>query len=125
MAALEINCPACGNEALLRREPVYEGFRKTGEALLCAGCGHRFDSEAEVPFVTRRAASVFTADERPRPVVLFSEDEKTRNCRHCVHYLKNPFTQWCALHRRETDALEVCDRFTRRPQTPPAAAGPV
>lgn len=119
MASLEIQCPGCGQETLLRREPVYDGFRKTGESLRCSGCGHPFATESDVPYVVRRAAAVFGADERPKPVVLFSEDEKTRNCRHCAHYLQNPFTQWCALHRRETDALEVCGQFSRKSVKPP------
>jgi hypothetical protein len=128
-AKLEIVCTACGAEALLRREAVYEGFRKTGERLLCSACGYAYACEEAVPFKDRPVVKVFTEADRLAPVVVFDDDEKTRNCRHCVHYVVNPFTEWCGRHRRETAATEVCAQFTRRPLVPPAkpvlGAGPL
>ncbi len=117
MAALEIRCTQCGAETLLRREPLYEGFRKVGETLACSGCGHRFPDEASVPYITRPPVAIFSEADRPRTPALFSEADKTRNCRHCAHYLKNPFTQWCSRHKRETEALDVCADFKRKPAT--------
>jgi hypothetical protein len=111
---LEIVCSACGAEAFLRREPVYEGFRKTGERLSCSQCGHEYAGEQDVPFKARRAPSVFSEDDKPKTVDLFQSDEKGRNCRHCVHYVVNPFIQRCALCHREVQATDVCERFERR-----------
>ena len=118
---LEIICSACGADALLRREPVYEGLRKAGERLSCAACGHVFASEAEVPFKQSAGPAIFTEADRVRPVDLFKADERNRNCRYCVHYLVNPFKQYCARHHREVAATDVCAQFTRKPDESGAA----
>lgn len=100
---------------LLRREPVYEGFRKTGEKLLCASCGHEFAGEDDVPRIDTRGPVIFTEAERPKAPRLFREAEKQRCCRYCKHYVVNPFMQWCGLHRKEVAATDLCDRFDRKP----------
>jgi uncharacterized Zn finger protein len=46
--SVEISCTACGQESLLKRVPKYDGFKKVGEALTCASCGHEYADEAEV-----------------------------------------------------------------------------
>ena len=123
-AKLEILCSACGADALLRRDPVYEGFHKTGDRLLCSSCGHAYASEADVPFKTRQRPAVFTEADKLKAVDVFQPDEKQRNCRYCSHYTVNPFTQWCGLHKREVAATDSCPRFARRPDgqasAPPA-----
>jgi len=111
---IEIVCSACGEETLLRREPVYEGFRKTGETLQCSTCGHVFASEDEVPYKEARTPAIFTDDDRPARVAVFGEDERRRVCRYCVHYVVNPFTQRCGRHDRFVEATDTCDDFTRR-----------
>lgn len=117
--SVEILCPACGRDTLLRREPLYDGFKKTGEALSCAGCGHPFASEADVPFKGRAAPKVFDDSDRPREFKLFELGEVERLCRHCQHYTVNPFRQFCAAHRKEVEATDTCDRFTPKPAEPP------
>lgn len=117
--SVEIVCPACGREALLRREPVYEGFKKTGETLSCANCGHGFPSEGEVPFKGRAKPQVFTDEDRSREIRLFAQGEVDRLCRHCLHYTVNPFRQFCAYHRKEVEATDTCDHFAPKPAEPP------
>ncbi|MDA0577067.1 MAG: hypothetical protein O3B24_03100 [Verrucomicrobia bacterium] len=116
---LEIICGACGEDALLRREPVFEGFKKTGERLSCSACGHVYDSEDEVPFKASRRAQVFTDADRTVDVAVFREEERARCCRYCVNYVINPFTQWCSLHRRDVEATDICDQFKRKPPEKP------
>lgn len=116
-ASREIECPACGREALLLRRPRYEGFQKVGETLSCTACGHVFASEDEVPYKARADVRVFSESERPKAPKVFSENEADQLCRHCAHYVVNPFMQWCGLHRREVEATDTCDRFTKK--TPP------
>jgi len=116
MSHLEINCPGCGSETLLRREPVYEGFTKTGEKLFCAECGHAFDSEEEIPYKDASGPAVFSDADKPRRIDVFDDDEKARNCRYCVHYVVNPFIQRCGLHHREVAATDLCDDFERKPE---------
>jgi len=113
---VEIVCAACGEETLIRREAVYEGFKKTGEKLSCSGCGHVYPDEAAVPFKQKRAPSLFSDDDRSRTVDIFAATEKGHNCRHCVHYVVNPFTQRCGLHNRVVEATDVCGSFERNPK---------
>lgn len=116
--SLEIMCEACGAESLLRREPVYKGFAKVGETLSCLACGHVYPDESAVPFKVARKVAIFTEADRSKTEQVFDNDADTRNCRHCVAYLKNPFTQWCTRHSRETDALETCGDFKRKVEDP-------
>lgn len=111
MAGLEIICTECGADALVRREPVYEGFKKVGEEFFCSACGHKFDSEKDVPFKGGSKVSVFDESDKPKIVDVFSGEERGRNCRYCGHYLVNPFTQRCALHFKEVKATDYCDDF--------------
>jgi hypothetical protein len=116
---LEISCPACGKITLLRREPVYEGFTKTGETLSCSGCGETFGSEADVPFNMDLRPEVFTESDRSDSVEVFDESEKQRVCRYCMNYTVNPFTQWCSLHKKDVEATDTCDKFKKRESESP------
>ncbi|AKJ65487.1 hypothetical protein [Kiritimatiella glycovorans] len=112
MAAVEINCPACGRETLLRREPCFEGLRKTGEALSCASCGHLFADESQIPYKSApQTPELFDESDRSPAADVFDGDETRRLCRHCAHYTVNPFLQWCAQHRREVEATDTCPDF--------------
>lgn len=115
MAGLEIVCTECGADTLLRREPLYEGFRKTGENLFCAACGFSYESEKNVPYKDQRRVSVFDESDKPKIVDVFAGEERGRNCRYCRHYLVNPFTQRCGLHFKEVQATDVCDDFEIEP----------
>jgi hypothetical protein len=114
-SGVEILCSACGQESLLKRTPRYEGFRKVGESLTCASCGHAYAAESEVPFKQRRQPRVFDASDAPRTVRVFTEGEADRLCRHCRHYVVNPFLQRCGLRGKLVEATDTCDRFERKP----------
>jgi hypothetical protein len=118
----EIVCAACKADTLVRAEPVFEGFRKVGQRFVCVSCGHAYADEAQIPWKEKGKASVFTDADRSETVSVFREDEKGRSCRHCAHYVVNPFTQWCSVHRKEVQATEFCDRFA--PKALRAAPGP-
>jgi hypothetical protein len=113
--SIEISCPACSADALLRREATYDGFKKTGERLFCAACGHQFASEQDVPFKLKSKPSVFSAADLPKIINIFQGDEQGRNCRHCTHYVVNPFIQRCTLCRREVQATDLCADFCAKP----------
>lgn len=112
----EIVCSACGAETLLLRKPRYEGFKKIGEILCCASCGHEYESESAVPFKDRPRLQVFSKADRSAELKVFREEEKGRLCRYCSHYVVHPFVQWCAAHRKEVEATDTCDRFLPKPQ---------
>lgn len=115
MRNLEINCRNCGKTALVRAEPVYEGFRRTGEAFVCLGCGFRYPSEAETPFAVHEAKpDVFTAEEKRKAPSIFGEEEFGHSCRWCAHYVVNPFDQRCGLTGKTVDATDVCFKFLRK-----------
>ena len=111
MSKFAIHCAACGRETFLRREPVYEGFRKVGETLQCTSCGHEYASDAEVPYTSASRPKVFSAADLPPRPTLFSGDEQGKNCRHCRHYVTNPFVQRCGLHQMEVQATDCCPDF--------------
>jgi len=135
--SVEIICAACGADTLIRREPVYEGFKKTGQKLSCAACGHEYASEEDVPFKGRSTSSIFGEEDRPRRPEVFAEEDRSRrpevfaaaergrNCRHCRHYLLNPFTQRCGLHQKEVRATDVCDDFAPPGIDPSESDAPV
>lgn len=113
-----IQCRACGRESFLLRTPKYEGFKKVGEVLSCAACGHTYDGEDDVPYQGVRKVTVFDPSEAPRDVKVFDDTEKGRFCRYCRHYLVNPFTQRCGLRRKEVEATDCCGDFSARPVKP-------
>ncbi len=114
MPKFAIQCKACGRETFLRREPVYEDFRKVGETLHCASCGHEYASEAEVPYTSASRPKVFSDADRPTRPQLFAGDEKGKSCRHCRHYVTNPFVQRCGLHQMEVLATDCCPDFAAK-----------
>jgi hypothetical protein len=120
--SIEIICPACGKDTLLKRTPHYEGFKRVGDDLACSSCGHSFASEAEVPFKTKQQSTLFDRNELKNRPRIFKPGEAARLCRHCVHYVVNPFVQRCALQRKEVEATDSCASFKVRPvpDKPPA-----
>lgn len=112
MSAVEINCLNCKKETLLHREAVYDGFDKIGEKLTCSACGFEYASEDEVPFVEQTSDPIlFTDADRSVKISIFTEDESRKLCRYCAHYLINPFTQFCSIHKKEVQATDSCPRF--------------
>ena len=113
-AGRAIHCPACGENSVLRREAVYDGFRKTGEKLTCFGCGHAFGSESDVPYTDVRPR-LFTDADRSAEVRVFSAEDELHTCRYCIHYVVNPFVQRCSLHQRLVEATDSCPDFEATP----------
>ena len=112
MKTVEIICTNCGADTLLKRDPVYEGFTKTGERLSCSSCGHVYDAESDVPFKKKVSEpKIFSDADRSAKVEVFEDAENARLCRYCANYIINPFTQFCAVHKKEVQATDTCDRF--------------
>ena len=115
MTRVEIICTACGEDTLLKREPMYEGFAKTGEELSCSACGHIFESEEAVPFKEQEAApEIFTDADRSQSVELFEADENKSLCHYCSNYVINPFMQFCSTHKKEVQATDTCTQFAEK-----------
>ena len=114
---MAIICSECGADTFVRREPVYDGFKKAGETIKCVSCGHTYADESEVPFKDTSGPKLFTDADRSKRVNVFRSDEKGHNCRHCAHYVVNPFIQRCGLHKIEVEASDLCDDFTPKTDT--------
>lgn len=110
---VEIVCPQCGQEALLIREPVYEGFEKVGERRKCSACGYFFADDEEPGYKLEEHVEIFGESDRSQKTEVFEDGERGILCRYCRHYVLNPFTQWCGLHRREVEATDTCDSFEK------------
>lgn len=113
MSSVEIHCSACGEDALLLREAVYEGFTKSSESLRCSHCGHTFESEQDVPFKEKTPFHIFTDADRSHDPEVFKDDE-FRMCHRCRSYVVNPFMQWCDRHRKEVQATDTCPQFEEK-----------
>ena len=115
MAKVEINCTNCGVESFLHREALYKGLTKIGESLSCSACGYVYPNEDAVPFLNDiPQATVFTDIDRSQKINIFSKTEAENLCRYCVNYIINPFTQFCALHKKEVQATDSCPQFIKR-----------
>jgi DNA-directed RNA polymerase subunit RPC12/RpoP len=111
---LQIVCSACGADTFLKREPLYEGLRKVGERLQCGDCGHVYADDEAIPYKDTAGPRIFTAADRSPDVKVFEGDATGHNCRHCRHYVVNPFLQRCGLHHIEVQATDVCDDFAAK-----------
>ena len=112
MRSMEIQCSGCGEVTLARLEPVYDGFKKTGESFICTGCGKLYETESATPFIEKRGApAVFNDDDRPDPISVFDDDERRKSCGWCRHFVVNPFTQRCGLTNKAVEATDLCLRF--------------
>ena len=119
-----ILCQACGQESLLKRAPRYDGFKRSGETLSCAACGHEFANEAGVPFLHKSKPADLDAKNLPPPPRIFRENENARLCRYCEFYVVNPFVQRCTRRQKEVEATDTCRDFRPKPEPPPAPAKP-
>ena len=111
---LELNCPGCGEITFLRRDPVYEGFIKTGESLSCSSCGKKFELEESIPFKKDTSRTIFAIEDRQDSKQLFDQSEKQCVCRYCINYIINPFTQWCNIKKKEVEATDTCENFRKK-----------
>jgi len=100
----EIRCPVCVKVTLVIRRPRFDGLKKVGESLSCSVCGTEFEDEAQVEFVEREKAEVFT------------EEDGVRLCLNCQRYVVNPFVQRCMLTLKEVEATDTCEKFALRPK---------
>lgn len=115
MKSMEINCTSCGERTLVRAEPVYDGFKKTGECFVCTACGKRYASADDTPFARDdKRPRVFTEADKPQALSVFRDDERQRSCGWCRHFVVNPFSQRCGLTNKETQATDLCVRFEKK-----------
>ena len=108
----EISCTACGKRSMVRREPVYEGFRKVSEIVICVSCGQRYAKQNTIPWAEKMGGlALFSDADKAQAPQIFKAEERGNSCRHCMHFVVNPFTERCGLHNRRVAATDICDDF--------------
>ncbi|NCD34622.1 MAG: hypothetical protein EOL87_14550 [Spartobacteria bacterium] len=115
----EAYCPQCKEVRLILRKSRYDGFTKIGEDQVCSSCGccfpeeKRSDKDAQSATEGKSDAfrALFSEDELPERPHVFNDDEQRHFCRYCVHYIVNPFKQWCGLNNKDVAATDSCEHF--------------
>ena len=110
----EIRCAGCGDVVLARREPLYDGFKKVGEVVVCTACGHRHEPDETQAVQAQTRPAIFGADDLPERPNVFSAEERRRCCRYCRHYVISRFDQRCALTSKTVASTDLCFDFDRR-----------
>ncbi len=111
---MDQTCPGCGAFTLFVTEPVYDGFEKVGDRQKCTQCGHVLAETDPEIMVGEAKPGIFSDDELPEKPEVFDESDTPTFCRHCVHYIVNPFTQRCGLHDKEVQATDTCGDFEEK-----------
>lgn len=94
-------CPACKERSFIKIKKDFDGFKAIAKKKTCALCSYEFKEDEEVSFL----------EEKP----LFDDMDKEKNsCRDCQHYIENPYTQRCMLHKKEVTAFDDCSDFVKQ-----------
>ena len=119
----EFVCPQCGMQAVVREEDIIEGlFDVVGKRYVCSSCGWQIPLEqiearhghtaASRQDPDNSALADLFGDEPPSAdVVMLSDEDTTRFCKNCRHYLKSPFLSRCLLSQRDVEPMGICEHF--------------
>ncbi|MGD9498468.1 MAG: hypothetical protein AB7Y46_19395 [Armatimonadota bacterium] len=132
-------CRACGHESVAKVKKLMDGWRCTGEVILCAFCQTPVtspsssapsapspvgaaDSAADAAALRRLAALL---DTEPAAPPRLADAARGCFCKDCRHFLRHPFYSRCLLHEKNVEPMEDCDDFDPRPEgADPASAAP-
>src|SRR5450759_4186255 len=92
------NCPHCGEDSIVRKKTLFDGWKAAGEILECSLCGKRVESGPAdaAPDVARAASEKLKKAEvllgsRLEPKTTLDREGLGRFCKNCAHYLVHPF----------------------------------
>ncbi len=117
----KIVCPFCKETSIAKLKNQMDGFRKTGEVLVCMLCNAelapvtaqkdtasaQIDSKMQDLGLLLGAAPVATAR------LTAATDEK-RFCKDCRHFLAHPFVDRCDMDNHPVEAMDDCEHFAPR-----------
>lgn len=115
----ERSCTFCGH-AVVAQAPSEQSHGQRSKAPSAADLfGQPYEPPRSVnpfgdgPITPAKAANPFGGPvEIARAKNPFGESAgPVQICRHCVHYVVNPFTQKCMLHHRDVSATDTCPDF--------------
>ena len=116
----KIVCPFCKETSIAKLKNQMDGFRKTGEVLVCMLCN------AELAPVTQKDTASAQIDSKMQDLGLLlgaapvatarltaATDEK-RFCKDCRHFLAHPFVDRCDMDNHPVEAMDDCEHFAPR-----------
>jgi len=118
----KIICPACGEPSMAKLQVKMDGFRKTGEVLVCMLC----NAELTEVNTAEQQSDAARNDQKLHdlgmllgavPVAtarLTAADDEKRFCKDCKHFLKHPFVDRCDLDNHPVEAMDDCSNFAPR-----------
>ncbi len=112
-------CTRCGRESVAKTKRILEGWTVFRECLVCAFCGTEIPETEKVGNDTAKkdklgALANLLGEVPVRPPSLTNENE-SRFCKDCRHFLRHPFLSRCLLHNRTTEPMDDCADFTPLP----------
>ncbi len=118
-----VRCPRCGENTVVKSRPRMDGWRKTGEVLVCLFCGGELgrpgDAAEEEVAAGKKAAGRFAAllgegAETAPAADLTPDEEGRRFCRNCVNFIEHPFKTLCGLDGSAADPMGECPKFEKK-----------
>ena len=119
---MQLTCPHCQQDSVVKLETEMDGWTKVREFLACAMCGESLESPDEGP--TTISSNVDESGKNDlldflgtneEAVEEYIADDGTRQfCRDCIHILDHPFKVYCLHHKKDVNPMDDCSDFDRK-----------
>jgi hypothetical protein len=118
----EVNCPHCGRSSFLKKVNVMDGWTKKGDILACAACSAKIadlkltsKSESEEKSAALSSLKSFLSEEKSeKKICISASDDEKMFCKDCLHFIKHPFADKCAILDKNVSPMDDCENFKRR-----------
>jgi len=117
------SCPHCGQETIVRKKTMYDGWKATGDLLVCGLCGKTLDSPAPTASGTKDSAEL---EQRKKAEALLgttldahktlARDDDAHFCKNCRHYIVHPFQSRCLYWNRPVEPMSDCPKYEPKPE---------
>ena len=113
-------CPHCRQDSIVRKKTAFDGWKATGEILVCGLCGKQVGTvtanaapaaagRGEAEAKLKKAESLLGSRLEPRKTL--DREGIERFCKNCVHYLVHPFQSRCLHWNRPVESMSDCAKF--------------
>lgn len=119
------HCSACGRDSVAKLQKLMDGWRCTGEVMICAFCKAPVVPPSGAvesrPAATEKAgASALSRladllDAKPVAAPQFADTAVGHFCKDCRHFLRHPFYSRCLRHDKAVEPMDDCGDFAPRP----------
>lgn len=119
------HCSACDRDSVAKPQKVMDGWRCTGEIMICAFCKTPVvppsgTAESRPTATENVGASALNRladllDAKPVAAPQFADTAVGHFCKDCRHFLRHPFFSRCLLHDKTVEPMDDCGDFTPRP----------